>query len=268
MSISGSSRFQQVACDLNNSFEHDGCGQPGLGEVAYKEAGGSETSSTTSPVSTLGVSTFGLSTQHLHPRDMQVGYAVDWKKHRTPRVWGRTPLKSTSTAYRPKPCHSAALPGCGLHCGPDPAFVPVPEMADRGTLDVERRCALKHTWESILRDDSHSTTLTINNLPRSVTKTQLMGLADATGFTGRYDYLYVPFDAKDGISRGHAYMNFHSHKDAEEFFQIWHGMRIRGSVVTVSVSTLQGFEASIGKWTRRKLNSMDPEVRPFIQGIA
>jgi hypothetical protein len=141
-------------------------------------------------------------------------------------------------------------------------------VAERGTLDFERRSALKHMWGNILRDDDLSTTLTVNNLPRSVTKAQLMSMADASGFTGRYDYLYVPFNPKDGVSRGHAYMNFHSHKDAEEFFQIWHGMCIREQVVTVSVSTLQGFEASVGKWTMRKLNSMDPEVRPFIRGVA
>lgn len=141
-------------------------------------------------------------------------------------------------------------------------------MARRGALDLERRRALKYMWENILRDDQNSTTLTINNLPRSVTKTQLMSLVDAIGFGGRYDYLYVPCNPKDGISRGHAYMNFNSHKDAEEFFQIWHGKRILGAVVTVSVSSLQGFDASVGKWTTRKLNSMDPEIRPFIRGLA
>jgi hypothetical protein len=267
MATSCSSGCQQFTRNFDSWFEDDEPGQAGE-EVADKGNGGSETSSTTSPVSTCGVSTFGLGTLHPSTFDTQVGYTLSQQSNQMPRILGRTPLKSTSKTYCPRLCPTAAAPGDWLYRGPEPAFVPVLGMAARVTLDIERRNALKHMWENILREDNHSTTLTINNLPRSVTKTQLMSLADATGFPGRYDYLYVPFDPKAGISRGHAYMNFHSHKDAEEFFQIWHGMRIRGAVVTVSVSTLQGFEASIGKWTRRKLNSMDPEVRPFIQGIA
>lgn len=117
------------------------------------------------------------------------------------------------------------------------------------------------------RVHGYATTLSINHFPIWLTKTPLRDLIDSTGFAGKYDYLYVPVNQSSGTSRGHAFVNFRFHSDASEFFQAWHGKRVYGSVVTVAVSVLQGFEASVAKWTTKKMQAItDPELLPFIQG--
>jgi hypothetical protein len=120
--------------------------------------------------------------------------------------------------------------------------------------------------DDVLRDSS-ITALTINNLSISVTKTPLLNLMAFTGFAGKYDYVYVPCNQDSGTSRGHAFVNFQSNKDAEEFFKVWHGSRVNGAVVTVAVSIVQGFETVASRWTSRRLKMVqNPEFRPFIQG--
>jgi hypothetical protein len=111
------------------------------------------------------------------------------------------------------------------------------------------------------------TTLTINSVPIGVGKHQLLDLLDQTGFKGRYDYLYLPCNYSEGTNRGHAFIDLCTPQDAEDFFAAWHGARLDGSLLSISVCTEQGFRACVARWTPFRMRRLkSEEFTPFIRG--
>eukprot|EP00971_Amphidinium_carterae_P260780 5173497-Amphidinium_carterae.1 len=58
------------------------------------------------------------------------------------------------------------------------------------------------------------TTVTLQNLPRSLTQMDLLKAMDTCGLQGAYDYCYVPAIFWDGSCRGYAFINFKTHASA------------------------------------------------------
>merc|ERR1719330_1261853 len=74
-------------------------------------------------------------------------------------------------------------------------------------------------------EEEVETTFMIRSLPPVFSRTKLEELLDSEGFTGKYDFLYLPTDlkAKDGGCFGYAFVNLISVEEASLFQDHFHG---------------------------------------------
>lgn len=63
--------------------------------------------------------------------------------------------------------------------------------------------------------ESHKrTTLMLRNLPKSYTRSAVLGILDSEGFAGSYTFIYAPTDFKSMTSFGYAFVAFRCHSEA------------------------------------------------------
>jgi hypothetical protein len=93
------------------------------------------------------------------------------------------------------------------------------------------------------------TTLHVRNLPCYFTRDILIGLMDAQGLAGQYDFVYLPMDFKSRASIGYAFVNFRSSTAALLFRAAMHGFARwaipSGKVCSVQWSQTQGLDANV-----------------------
>jgi len=104
------------------------------------------------------------------------------------------------------------------------------------------------------------TSMMVRNLPFSLTQQKLIDALDATGFTGLYDFCYLPHKFSDHKNVGYAFVNFVTPEAAKEFQRIWH--QDRGNVfnssdmrkaLNVTEAVLQGRQANMQKAKSKKM---------------
>jgi len=91
-------------------------------------------------------------------------------------------------------------------------------------------------------------TVMIRGIPAKYNQLRLMKKINQLGFTGRFDFLYVPMDPKTHLGRGFAFVNFTSCDAAAAFHTALHGHTIHHldtfyEIVCVPAK-VQGFEAN------------------------
>jgi len=75
--------------------------------------------------------------------------------------------------------------------------------------------------------EEHITTVTLQNLPRIMTRESLMEVLHENGVgTALYDFLHVPFSFSTGMCLGYGFINFKSPAAAQEFSRNWNGTDI------------------------------------------
>eukprot|EP00425_Heterocapsa_triquetra_P000284 CAMPEP_0195053216 /NCGR_PEP_ID=MMETSP0448-20130528/2439_1 /TAXON_ID=66468 /ORGANISM="Heterocapsa triquestra, Strain CCMP 448" /LENGTH=473 /DNA_ID=CAMNT_0040082491 /DNA_START=85 /DNA_END=1506 /DNA_ORIENTATION=+ len=67
------------------------------------------------------------------------------------------------------------------------------------------------------------TSIMLRNLPNDYTLTMLLALLDAEGFSGRYDFAYLPVDFTRWAGFGYAFVNMVSHVDAQAAWRHFQG---------------------------------------------
>lgn len=97
-----------------------------------------------------------------------------------------------------------------------------------------------------------------------------MSLIDFLGFSGTYDYLYVPRCFRTQRSKGYAFINFTDPEVAHRFTDTLDGRVMdTSSSLSVLVSTTQGLQENMVRWVRaRSRRVRDPEVLPFVAPLA
>ncbi|CAK0837006.1 unnamed protein product [Prorocentrum cordatum] len=117
------------------------------------------------------------------------------------------------------------------------------------------------------------TTVMISNIPMAVAQNDLLDLINRAGFANRYDYAYMPITFEAGTTKGIAFVNFATPRDAREFSKQWNGATLtgaagastNGAVIEVRASALQGYVENTRRWTASRLRRMkNPEFHPFI----
>mmetsp|Transcript_149209 Transcript_149209/g.278213 ORF Transcript_149209/g.278213 Transcript_149209/m.278213 type:complete len:515 (+) Transcript_149209:87-1631(+) len=58
------------------------------------------------------------------------------------------------------------------------------------------------------------TTVMLRNLPNGYARSQLLELLDKHAFFGKYDFVYLPMDFRNGVNLGYAFVNLLAHEDA------------------------------------------------------
>jgi len=108
------------------------------------------------------------------------------------------------------------------------------------------------------------TTLMIRNMPTRLKQSDIVDELDTDGFTGTYDWLYMPSTIQvnggnkgRGRSKGYAFVNFIKPEFAVLFKAKWHGqkrfgMTGRKSELDITVASVQGKENNIEQFMRGK----------------
>jgi hypothetical protein len=93
----------------------------------------------------------------------------------------------------------------------------------------------------------------IRSLPPYVTQQDFIQELEETGFSGTYDFVYVPYSLKCNSNKGFALVNFLSSTAAGVLVGKWQRQRIfskddRSPFLNISPSSVQGLEPNLLKW--------------------
>jgi len=115
--------------------------------------------------------------------------------------------------------------------------------------------------------ESPPTTLMIRNIPNRYTQRELIIELEALGFTGTFDFLYVPLDKGTMSNVGYAFVNFIDPANAAKCMQAFHGYRFKrhrkvsGKIAAVSIAHIQGLEANLAHYKNAAVNTAKMKQR-------
>lgn len=120
-------------------------------------------------------------------------------------------------------------------------------------------------------DAGPRTTVMLRNLPNNYTRSMLLRLLDDEGFTGEYDFVYLPMDFKTHASLGYAFVNLTSTEQATAFWKKFEGFNkwVVSSQKVCSVSwscPYQGLNAHIERYRNSPVMHEDvpDEYKPMV----
>lgn len=159
-----------------------------------------------------------------------------------------------------------------------PSMVPVPMMMIpaagrpehsvgslmwKPSVETEKNRFVGSVWGSKkkVKKEQTYTTIVIKNLPEKCTNAMIVDLLDASGFAGKYDFLYAPTDFRNYSAFGYAFVNMISHELGESAMQVIDGMTAWNENVPLAVDWSQPHQG-YGVHVRRYQNSpvMHPQV--------
>lgn len=113
---------------------------------------------------------------------------------------------------------------------PSVAATPPLESFRKGSSRISQKSAsTESTSIGSLGSDQSSeenhTTLIVKKMPKQFTRTMLLNLLDSHGFSGQYDFVYIPIDFDKKIGTGCSFINFVSTDAAERFKSSFQGFR-------------------------------------------
>jgi hypothetical protein len=92
------------------------------------------------------------------------------------------------------------------------------------------------------------------------------------GFQGTFDFIYLPIDPDTKANRGYAFFNFVDPSFSWMFKMYFEGRKIgcfnSSKVLSVTVATLQGFEANYAHYSASRVNCGDLSARPLFSQAA
>jgi len=118
----------------------------------------------------------------------------------------------------------------------------------------------------------HRTTLMLRNLPSSFTQFRLLDVLDATGFCGKYDFVYLPVDFQSGAGLGYAFVNMCSAVDAQRAmlnlsgFSSWGDAACRKVLEVCWSDPHQGLEMLIDRYRNSRVmhRSVPEQYKPLL----
>jgi len=117
--------------------------------------------------------------------------------------------------------------------------------------------------------DAPITTLMLRNIPNKYTQNALMQEINGMGFSGTFDFFYLPMDIHNRSNVGYAFINFLVSEEAHRFRSSFVGhefQRFRSRKVgTVCDAHLQGLAANIRHFQHRAVSmSRNDQYRPAV----
>jgi len=138
------------------------------------------------------------------------------------------------------------------------------QWADQGIMDCTDVEAAEDGQE-------WRTTVMLRNMPNNYTRDMLLELVNSMGFTGCYDFAYLPVDFKSQAGLGYAFINFVSTAEAQRCFDCFEGFSgwkvPSEKVCTVTWgSPYQGLEAHIERYQNSPVmhHSIPDEWKPVL----
>ena len=114
-----------------------------------------------------------------------------------------------------------------------------------------------------------TTTFMIRNIPLRFTPLSFRELIDEEGFSGRYDYLYMPMDFRSHRSLGYCFLSFLDPSSAVDFASKFSRRTFPSTnsekVLAISAAARQGQLANVKSFKLSTLKQMPkPEFRPLV----
>ena len=121
-------------------------------------------------------------------------------------------------------------------------------------------------------ESTGKTTVMIRNIPNKYSQDFLLGLLEAAGLNGSFDFFYLPVDFRNRCGLGYAFVNFVSFSAAVKAYKHFHNHRwdeFTGDfnsrkVCQVSYARVQGRDALVQHFKTAKFPSSDPEFCPLV----
>ena len=144
----------------------------------------------------------------------------------------------------------------------------VPTMQPLGVSVPNIPCRAPTVHSSASRDSATintllpgvTTTLMIRNIPLRFTPCTFRDLVDTEGYSGRYDYLYMPMDFRSHRSLGYCFINFYEPKWANDFTCKFANRMFPSTnsdkVLAISAATRQGMLANVASFKQSTLRQM------------
>lgn len=118
---------------------------------------------------------------------------------------------------------------------------------------------------------NEKTTVMLRNIPNNFTRTLFLELLDSAGFSGKYDFVYLPIDFKSQAGLGYAFVNFALHADADHCWRVFEGFTDWGMLSSKVGSVtwghpLQGYSAHVERYRDSPVMhaSVPEEWKPMI----
>ena len=114
-----------------------------------------------------------------------------------------------------------------------------------------------------------TTTLMIRNIPLRYTPPSFRDLIDKEGFSGHYDYLYMPMDFRSHRSLGYCFINFYDPAFAQQFARTFSNRMFPSTnsdkVLAISAAARQGLLANVASFKQSTLKQMPrSEFKPLV----
>mmetsp|Transcript_97107 Transcript_97107/g.246920 ORF Transcript_97107/g.246920 Transcript_97107/m.246920 type:complete len:405 (+) Transcript_97107:76-1290(+) len=110
-------------------------------------------------------------------------------------------------------------------------------------------------------------TVMMRNLPNRYSQQMLKDEITDVGFSGSFDFLYLPIDPETNANKGYAFISFVDNLTSWDFKVAYEGkqmMRFNSNkYVSVSPAALQGFEANYAHYATARCSRGDPAARPL-----
>jgi len=114
-------------------------------------------------------------------------------------------------------------------------------------------------------------TLMLRNLPNNYSRNMLLSLLESEGFTGQYDFLYLPVDFKSHASLGYAFVNLCNTEAAESCWKVLEGFNKwvvpSPKVCSVNWSTpFQGLDSHVDRYRNSpvRLENVPDKYKPML----
>jgi hypothetical protein len=113
------------------------------------------------------------------------------------------------------------------------------------------------------------TTMMLRNIPNKYTQNTLLQEIDDLGFSGTYDFFYLPMDVHNRSNVGYAFINFLSPPNAERFRRIFSDHRFQRfqsrKISSVCTAHVQGLDANLRHFENRAVtHSRNDQYRPIV----
>lgn len=114
-----------------------------------------------------------------------------------------------------------------------------------------------------------ATTAMLRNIPNRLSQNSLLDEIDAEGFSGLYDFFYLPMDVRNKTNVGYAFINFLDPVNMTRFSEHFEGYRFKKQnsqkVATVNPAHVQGLSRNVQQLTKKAvLHFNKGEYKPVV----
>lgn len=118
--------------------------------------------------------------------------------------------------------------------------------------------------------EAEKTTAMLRNIPNRYTQSILLAEIDDEGFSGQYDFFYLPMDVQNRSNVGYAFINFIHSSDMKRFCEHFAQRRFAQHasaqrLAKVSPAHINGLKDNVQHLTKKAVTTFkDPEWQPII----
>ena len=175
------------------------------------------------------------------------------------KLWDEESRNGESANLASQVTSTSAQSDNRFHVRPSPSIAGSGDGGSVQTMDT----AMNSVYPGV------TTTLMIRNIPLRFTPVTFREMIDEEGFSGRYDYLYMPMDFRSHRSLGYCFINFYDPESACEFTVKFSNRMFPSTnsdkVLAVSAATRQGLLANVSSFKQSTLKQVPRmEFRPVV----